>query len=732
MNSGSYFNLNLEASKVVEGVAVFDYVDLPDFGVEHDIMRYPIRLTITPDDVSFIVHFYDAEDNPHHVEEVILVLPCRTNNTEKLSSIIKQIYNSPFPYSGYLQKLMQRRYGKKQKDDDARYNSLNDSQINYDSYSSLPIWGLLDNYAGSGHYLLHAENEERITKFLRKLLLDFMFDLIHSDVFGCSKYYSQMKEGLMEDFFFSAIVKKSEYYYYRRLLRTRFSSFKGDYQTISEVIGKWKAEAQLNGKIKKNDVFIKKCINTIIKDSEKKSNQSICNKTIQLLNKRNRFVEERNAIKADIHKYELTDSTLLTIKNLYADKLDQAEEKWIDAIMSPMADKHFLFPKKWYEKRKKQEEPKYNEFGISDSWFASPEKEMQRIAFPLNNEQDSSKENVLYLNSFELAELVGTDNNDSVVSRNTIISKWFYRRFDFRDAFRIHFFRGWNGALVASLLLFSIAPFLPIICNELPSLWEYPSYLACFLLIMSMGCLVIGVRTLFNIQFCRKKTNKTTNNNKLDGLLVLNRRKREGCRALRLTLFFLFFAAFFSFSESETILCAVGKIVLMILITVALIEKPRQHVRIPNIHLFLPRLAASITAAWMMLVIGNEIIKEHISIPLCIIVSFIVFSFVLYENNKTIPNVSTNKTIWRSLELMVISYFFSLVIGVFALDILGASLLLNAEKTGLLYHSWPFVPGNKNFTLIIFPKYLVQFSFLAMFIGVFIQMIFEEKNIAEL
>lgn len=92
---------------------------------------------------------------------------------------------------------------------------------------------------------------------------------------------------------------------------------------------------------------------------------------------------------------------------------------------------------------------------------------------------------------------------------------------------------------------------------------------------------------------------------------------------------------------------------------------------------------------------------------------------------------------------MLISFSIALIVGVFAIDILSPSLLADAKNslTDQTVHytievpqdyDWEFLAEQGELTLKIIPSYLVRFSFLAMFIGVFIQMIFEEKNITEM
>ena len=61
MNYGRYFRLNQALSKVVDGVAIYDYVDLPAyFGPSEEnpmSPKYPITVTITSETVCFRLHY---------------------------------------------------------------------------------------------------------------------------------------------------------------------------------------------------------------------------------------------------------------------------------------------------------------------------------------------------------------------------------------------------------------------------------------------------------------------------------------------------------------------------------------------------------------------------------------------------------------------------------------------------------------------------------------------------
>ena len=682
MNSGSFFCLDLESSKVVDGITYFNYLDLPELEAGEDELSYPVRLSISSDSLSFIVHYYsgDNRDILCHTEEVILNLPYKNQDPEALSSSIKRIYNTSFPLSNYLYKLVRRRYydyvvepsGEK-----SPYESIRKSQINRDSYSSLTIWGMVKrNENGIDLYQLEKEGQVNsieppiITKFLRKLLVDFMFDLMHSDVFQCSKYYSLLYDGLMNDFFFSSIVKKSEYYYYRRLVRTR----------------------------------------TKLLD-------------VTLFSRQSKKTEEYKR-------------TIDPIVKLYAEKLDQAEKDWIEVLMTPLADKHFIFSPEWYEDHDKRNRKKRRGlFSVSEFWFVNPEEEMQRVVFPLKD----TNENTHYLNSYELSELLGIGDNSSVLERKSIISRWFYRRFDFVDTFRIHFFKHWNHFLTLLLLIFCVIAIWPGV-----NFWNSPHNLAYFPAVISIAFFLAFI--VFSPYLRCKESGR------IDDLLVWNRRKREGWKSLRFSLFFAAIWVFFYFHDFMTYNWVNVLVIIVVLLGIAVlllfIIKPRVHI-IDNIHLFLPRLVASITTAWIMLVIGNDLVKERISWPTCVILTLVVLAFILYESNIVLPHITNGPRVWRTLELMLISFSISLFIGVLAIDVLSPSLLADIQEAIDCNNSnqfakgffmelkensvdWHFVKGNSNFTISFIPQYLIQFSFLAMFIGVFIQMIFEEKKITEM
>ena len=122
MNYGRYFALDLEASRVEDGISVFNYTDLVETRVSGDNKispEYPIFVTITPSSVKFILQcciyrnnagiFFDFLDSVKvqeeinsqdeikisHMEEVLIELPLKETAGVSLSSVIKRLYSSP-------------------------------------------------------------------------------------------------------------------------------------------------------------------------------------------------------------------------------------------------------------------------------------------------------------------------------------------------------------------------------------------------------------------------------------------------------------------------------------------------------------------------------------------------------------------------------------------------------------------------------------------------------------
>ncbi len=256
MNHGKFFSLDLDASCIDKGISVFNYTDIFDAtvteGKGQTTPRYPIFVQITTASVKFILQYCvylqqnsqkqeflpsletaidDNSYNIRHMEEVLVELPLNITSAPSLSDTLKELYTTSFPITlgkecddsrekNYILELIKRRYDNENGHENDEYGlrCKNDRILTNITYSSLSVW---DMYKNSG-YVLYNKNGE-YNKVLRKLVLDFFFDMMHSDVFKNSMYYETMYSQFMSDYFCSAIINKSEYYYQRALVNNRLS-----------------------------------------------------------------------------------------------------------------------------------------------------------------------------------------------------------------------------------------------------------------------------------------------------------------------------------------------------------------------------------------------------------------------------------------------------------------------------------------------------------------------------
>jgi hypothetical protein len=687
MNYGKFFRLNQRTSKIEDGVAIYDYIDLPAYfeASESNKMspKYPISIVFTEDSVLFRVHYsaykiekeweqklnyiykvekayeedfikrnskdrnnrYEIKKDIKHMEEVVLRLPYANDSTDELYQTIKEVYTSRYPFSldnktTLIYELIKKRYkieGISSLEKDL-YEKLHENMDGDSSYSTLWLMDIAKKENDISSINLFDKNDKIVVKFLRKLLLDFMFDLKHSDVFQTSKYYQAMYSGLMSNFYFSALMHKCEYYFYRDLI---------------------------------NDVIRKK-------------------------------VSDEKTIKRHISK-------------LYAEELFKAEELWINDIMSPSAEKYFehkfLDEDKnnrdkttdnnkigfWEEIKKeiKKESQRYT-FRNWNSWFASPEEEMRRVCFTMTD-----KDNVNHLcNAETIAEYLNDSENrlDEKLlikkdNNNVEISKWFLKRFAYSDTLHFHivkyankFFFMTTGILL--LLLFIFPNVLEM------SFWTQEYY---------APILICVLYVWFWAVWSAAKNDEIKNKSNI-GENVLEKVRRQmifkKVKAFLLTIssFLLILllspiAGYFISSMNEETPINTAIKLGTITIQIALIGFVGYYIYkkvyplhwLSNMHLFFPKLIASIAAAWLSLAIGNELFGTFfdsiVSWSTCIWLSVIVFIFMMYEVNKLLPLESVLNKISRCLDVMVVSYVISLIVGLFIINFTGERFL---ERSGVL------------------------------------------------
>lgn len=813
MNYGRYFRLNQALSKVVDGVAIYDYIDLPAYfgpSVDNPMSpKYPISVTVTSETVCFRLHYsafkiekksldkvnklrlnenekrrildsdfpqyaYNEDDINNktlpkinnegltdvgmaHMEEVILELPYTDNISSCLSDTIKDIYSSTFPQvvdenismgGRFLEQLIRKRYPSKDFRTDENgierhlYDELRKVMDDMVSYSRL--W-LMDLYKG-GRVDLYKEikdensskSKEIIIGFLRKLLLDFMFDLKHSDVFQNSANYQRMFSGLMSDFYFSALMHKCEYYYYRDL-----------------VMGKMR---EVDG----------------MKDDDKKR-----------------------------------------ILTLYGDNLRKTEELWTQDIMNPVSEKYFEYSfgnthevkkekkdsiqQTWIEKIKgwgvvfvqKCKSPKNsidkflvtinvledNKLINRDSWFAEPEEEMRRVCFPMDGEGNLKHIcNVeLMVNCLSVSNSESLTHTEYVNNNREKISRWFLRRYDFNDVCHLHLSR-WANFVTFAFLLASLFIFVAFDFKKLTELDFGPDNVRIVYYLLS--CLLL-IAMFFGMKRHIAKKKKD----------LLHTYIKKNCE--RITVFVVLMMILpigLLLDDMNTQFINDYNIfyIIIALFVVSMFFKSfrdwvgnsLEHIT-SYLHLLFPRLVASITTAWLTMSVGFDLyvafFDRHVSRSTAGMILIIVFIFVMYELNRITPRSNIWKKLFRSVQLVTISYFISLVVGTVVINFLGQQYMdrggaFDDEKeTTFTIESLAMpIKGTVNETtfgdkveseqkrimhgkncgkdncqsiriirigeheIFFMRDFLIMFSFITMFMGIFLQMfIFEDKKMTE-
>jgi len=221
MNYGKFFRLNNAKSDLSRGIAVFDYIWLENKQVKEDLLKFPIYLTILPDSIDFYVHYYNDyldEDILIHKNQhnTILSLPLSANLDIKdgLTGALVEGWKTIFPIydttkkNNYLYDLL-KKVIEDEKDNDYRKENV--------TYSILEIFDFKKENIEEMVIEKETDNKFPLKRFIRKLILDFLFDLEHTKVFQSSRYYEHISVKLRENFFFNALANKAKYYYYRKI-----------------------------------------------------------------------------------------------------------------------------------------------------------------------------------------------------------------------------------------------------------------------------------------------------------------------------------------------------------------------------------------------------------------------------------------------------------------------------------------------------------------------------------
>lgn len=207
MNYGRFFEFDLESSYMQKGIAVFNYRRLQQKqSGKRTSPRYPVYLVFTPESILFNLHYYEDENSKvqkhslrSHYHNTIIELRLSPNIDvmDGLTESLNNTFDAQFPV----------------KDNKPLLKAIRDS---FD----------FPDCKMSGYYCLETfkpESKEayegsKETHFLRKLILDFLYDLDFTDVFKNVAFYDEISTKLKENFLFSALANKVRYYYYRTVI----------------------------------------------------------------------------------------------------------------------------------------------------------------------------------------------------------------------------------------------------------------------------------------------------------------------------------------------------------------------------------------------------------------------------------------------------------------------------------------------------------------------------------
>lgn len=818
MNYGRFFRLNKNLSKLGAGVVIYDYIELPAYpgSSEKNNMspKYPVSMTITPNSVRFRLHYsvykketlgygYSVEDfegrdsmgdlKMAHMEEVIFDLPYMNDATERLANTIKDLYKTKFPQkidnntsSGgrYLEEIIRRRFpGENNKTsqtkedislEDEYYESMQGSLDSLPSYSSLWLMGLVKGEGKDTYVNLYEDNSVSgaVVGFLRKLLLDFMFDLRHSDLFQNSKYYDQMYSGLMSDFYFSAIMHKCEFYYYRELIMDKIKEHTNDEKKQKEterIIQLYTSNLCHAEELWTQDIMDLRA-EKLFGYNQSKNPSNLGNEP-----KKGKSENPESASGKDKPFCE-------KITGIFKTKLFAVYE--------------WLIKYHWIED---------NEFTNRNSWFAEPEEEMRRIYFPMDEYKTEEKKDkiehlcntAILMNYFESLKNTDSDKKDinSIQKQEIIdfteknkesVSKWFLARYDFNDVCHLHLTR-WANLVIFAIQLLSLLAifFLPV------SFFE-----ACIQCIDNTPCLptviLVILLTIVGLVFYKFRSKKK----KFYNLLLCTHKSKNTKNVisfffiLSLMVVIITYGWPFVYFLWDLITNYIGAGWASIVLSICLIVgmcKGRQltkpmisclHINLPSfkhitayLHLFLPRLVATITTAWLTMSMGFDLYvafyDKHVSWAMVIMILIIVFAFVLYELNCITPESETSRKLFRCVQLVTISYCISLVVGSVVINFVGQSYMdrggaFDDDKVQnfTVAHTFTInkIPsedleikqlmqkehcekGCQSIMIFQFGghevffmrDFLIMFSFVTMFMGIFLQMfIFENKKMTEL
>lgn len=647
------------------------------------------------------------------------------------------------------------------------------------SYSTL--W-LMDLYKDN-RFNLYDEtsngSNHQVTKFLRKLLLDFMFDLKHSNVFCTTPNYDRMYSGLMSNYYFSALMHKCEFYYYRELticaVEENLVKKTDDQLMLLYAKELFKAEELWAADIRNplSDKYFEQTFPDDFRQREQKSLKD----NVQNLHKCIRSRELKLLFKEfylPLHKGTRWNELKSFVRDLHLRLSNNNQWKNLKFSCRELFG-GLIKGRQWTELRSNVFERMTTTRW--DSWFANPEEEMRRIYFVM-------KENGIkrICNSSVLVEHLTMDQSkDDAVKAMALSarqnrgnsSRWFLNRYDFNDVLHLHFFKLANFIWIAILCVFLFFLFeignIPCIdegsTSGLLGILNFAGAISTKLLKMLVNhpiatIVILLIFLIFDILFIKWGNFYPGKNNPLRRSFRRFRAKRVlliswaiaclmllsynlldvdnskgcgyddwlyafliicGCSAFSfvliknnyvrvgiivLSILFSLYHNLLTFSVWTNGVWALAAILIMAggyLVFDSFFSKKYKELRKPYIHpieswhLMLPKLVASITAAWLTIAMGFDALAAFFDSPVVwttmSIIIIVVFSFILYQIDRELPESSSWMKVYRSFELLIISYCLSLCIGVVIINFVGIRYLERSGALDVYYNEYVYEHG---------------------------------------
>lgn len=708
MNYGRYFEFDFESSKLDAGVAVFNYrwlQDRPqDKVADKHSPRYPIYLTFTSDSIVFNLHYredgnYNKTGKAVHYHNPIieLVLSPNMEIADGLTESLNETYLSEFPVKGnkYLRKMIFDAYEKDTCEKD-KYNTD-------DNYSSLEFYDV-ETKEKYEDVEAQKDYEKESTHFLRKVILDFLFDFEFTGVFKNLAFYNEVSIKLKENFLFSALSNKLRYYYLRmRLIRDEVIDIIND---NSKGDSNYKEDEQLQFLFQRYELAEHEWVESILQPKAMKAFHESpwfneCHEELEQVYsvcrlKKLRKQDEKK--KAEIEEINKAESFCTQVRNVmkedsYGDKITEDQKKEINPLIEKLEKKLKTRNLDEILPAKENLEKVFRPIITKILKKANP-----RIL--LLNQNGISQNNAFGLTVSNLLGLI--HKKQSPKSKKKEVDSF--------DVFGRAVYSHYETARIATkweVEHFRLWGVIKVWCGDKKTIG------------FSMCALILALAILLVI-------NHWINNN---GENLMN----SGWKFIVLT--------------------AVG---VVLLVTFRwLMRKMRRStwgLAIPT--LLMPRLLAAIVAAWFTMCMSEEVFLK-LSLPdfnwsAAFIVFAITIAFIIYESYMVNPFDSKWHHIISSLFIFILAYAYAFATGTLIYDYFGQNFLSvymdELRIQGIEYQLQRPLEGN--FNLYIHGKellekadnimcykiryrFIAQISFFATFIGIFLQLMLQGVSITK-